>query len=745
MLGRPPTPRTRPASRSTAPRDGDRLGAARVQEEEGGRGRGSASSRMRPHDGGAILASAANALDRREELGETPLAELLRLGLLVLAAVAAIWSQKRGTCATRELISHNNDDKSRASPSKPKVALRSLSAQEQQGCARREGEAGQPAVKRRPRGVRLSFFVLVVLLLAAVWSLIALPGTHTTVAKAYDPAAGLSIETFGCDIDFVAGDAAWLEYRAIWAASDFQFENSADDASITEVVTASNRMGLRRRVEEGVPPRLPPHRHGPARPPALNVKQAEWSGEGEEALWPAARVRAGASVASIKPGRLVGGADALSARTATTRPSARRAPRTATSPRSTPPSPRPTCTRGGGGPDPPARRRGSWASTCRSTGCRGETAGVDRPGGRPPPRSSRAERPVRHQHRQRRGSYSTTNWGKRTASCAARTTRTRRAACARGGEFTGALPGRAAAAPIPRVECEREGGAHGGDGDPLSTAAQQGAQGVAALLLYATNKTSWMPVHEAATRTPTPGRAPRGGAVAADHHDVLDGRRAHADAAAGRRAHRAPVGRRRRRPELVVAGQPDVVAAGAADGVEDCAHRRRAAEDDVRRDVRLRRLRGRSLLGDRRRRRRGLPARALPVRDERRVPLDRPVAPHLPHVWDARAPRRARARPLLRQLVRGRGADPRPRRDQPLARFHARAAPPRAPERPTTLVPALRGALVLVGDGFADQWGNMELLEVDDDGGFPAVGEPVRPRHAARVDHAERGGGRAVG
>ena len=49
-----------------------------------------------------------------------------------------------------------------------------------------------------------------VLLLAAVWSLIALPGTHTTVAKAYDPAAGLSIETFGCDIDFVAGDAARL-------------------------------------------------------------------------------------------------------------------------------------------------------------------------------------------------------------------------------------------------------------------------------------------------------------------------------------------------------------------------------------------------------------------------------------------------------------------------------------------------------------------------------------------------------
>ena len=119
----------------------------------------------------------------------------------------------------------------------PAVAVeskRSMSAQEQQAARAEKAKQVSKQKARRRRGVRLSFFVLVVLLLAAVWSLIALPGTHRTVAKAYDPAAGLSIETFGCDIDFVAGDAAWLEYRAIWAASDFQFENSADDASITE-------------------------------------------------------------------------------------------------------------------------------------------------------------------------------------------------------------------------------------------------------------------------------------------------------------------------------------------------------------------------------------------------------------------------------------------------------------------------------------------------------------------------------
>ena len=179
---------------------------------------------------------------------------------------------------------------------------RSPSAQEQQAARAEKATQVSKQKARRRRGVRLSFFVLVVLLLAAVWSLIALPGTHTTVAKAYDPAAGLSIETFGCDIDFVAGDAARLEYRAIWAASDFQFENSADDASITEVVTASNRMGCAAEWKKAcrrvclLTVTVPASAAG-----AFNVKQAEGA-EGEEAPWPLLTVRAGASVASIKVG-----------------------------------------------------------------------------------------------------------------------------------------------------------------------------------------------------------------------------------------------------------------------------------------------------------------------------------------------------------------------------------------------------------------------------------------------------------
>ena len=183
-----------------------------------------------------------------------------------------------------------------------KSRARSLSAQEQQAARAEKAKQVSKQKARRRHGVRLSFFVLVVLLLAAVWSLIALPGTHTTVVKAYDPAAGLSIETFGCDIDFVAGDAAWLEYRAIWAASDFQFENSADDASITEVVTASNRMGCAAEWKKAcrrvclLTVTVPASAAG-----AFNVKQAEGA-EGEEAPWPLLTVRAGASVASIKVG-----------------------------------------------------------------------------------------------------------------------------------------------------------------------------------------------------------------------------------------------------------------------------------------------------------------------------------------------------------------------------------------------------------------------------------------------------------
>ena len=183
-----------------------------------------------------------------------------------------------------------------------KSRARSLSAQEQQAARAEKAKQVSKQKARRRRGVRLSFFVLVVLLLAAVWSLIALPGTHTTVAKAYDPAAGLSIETFGCDIDFVAGDAAWLEYRAIWAASDFQFENSADDASITEEVTASNRMGCAAEWKKAcrrvclLTVTVPASAAG-----AFYVKQAA-AAEGEEAPWPLLTVRAGASVASIKVG-----------------------------------------------------------------------------------------------------------------------------------------------------------------------------------------------------------------------------------------------------------------------------------------------------------------------------------------------------------------------------------------------------------------------------------------------------------
>ena len=50
--------------------------------------------------------------------------------------------------------------------------------------------------------------------------------------------------------------------------------------------------------------------------------------------------------------------------------------------------------------------------------------------------------------------------------------------------------------------------------------------------------------------------------------------------------------------------------------------------------------------------------------------------------------------------------------------------------KPATLVPATR-SIVLVGDGFADQWENMKLLDVDDDGGFrqwenPAVRDALR-------------------
>jgi len=106
-----------------------------------------------------------------------------------------------------------------------------------------KGQASQKKVARLRRCVRLFFFTLFTCVLYAIWSLAVLGSVKLSVTKRYDPAEGFQIELDGCDLDFVSGDEAVVEYSAITAARGVRWQNKATDSNIVQAATFTNTLG----------------------------------------------------------------------------------------------------------------------------------------------------------------------------------------------------------------------------------------------------------------------------------------------------------------------------------------------------------------------------------------------------------------------------------------------------------------------------------------------------------------------
>ena len=120
--------------------------------------------------------------------------------------------------------------------------------------------------------------------------------------KRYDPANGLKLTLGACDLDFLPGSTADVEYASLRSARSFRFVVRSTDANIAEALTASNTIGCESEVLQScrrvclVKVTVPPGATG-----AFTVDQASVQKGGAVAL-PVITVQPGAVVPGLRVG-----------------------------------------------------------------------------------------------------------------------------------------------------------------------------------------------------------------------------------------------------------------------------------------------------------------------------------------------------------------------------------------------------------------------------------------------------------